>query len=92
MATPTPSCDGLPANAIVHGACGNWWTGGERSHCGSCHRTFTSLTAFELHRRGLRCNDPAAVGLVVRVERFGPLWGRASSDARREQLAALRSA
>lgn len=64
-----------PASAIVHGACGSWWTGAERSHCGGCCKTFTSLTSFEKHRKGLRCNDPASVGLVARQKPYGELWG-----------------
>lgn len=75
MTLPTPGCDGVPANAIVHGACGSWWTGAERSHCGGCHITLSSLTAFERHRRGLRCNDPATVGLIARQKPYGDLWG-----------------
>lgn len=64
-----------PANAITHGACGQWWTGAERSHCGGCHITLSSLTAFERHRRGMRCNNPEAVGLVAREKPYGTLWG-----------------
>ena len=76
---PTPSK--LPPNAIVHGACGRWWTGGERaSHCGSCHETFSSLTAFERHRRGLRCNPPTEVGLIAREKPFGTLWAIPGPD------------
>ena len=69
-----------PANAIRHGACKQWWTGAERSHCGGCHRTFTSLTSFEKHRKGLRCNDPATVGLVARQKPYGELWGLPAPD------------
>ncbi|MFJ4808529.1 FDXHR family putative zinc-binding protein [Streptomyces longwoodensis] len=70
MEHPTP----IPKNAIWHG-CGNWWTGEERSHCGGCHQTFTSLTSFERHRKGLRCNPPQEVGLVARQKPYGTLWG-----------------
>ncbi|MCX5202440.1 hypothetical protein OG897_13405 [Streptomyces sp. NBC_00237] len=69
--TPTP----IPNNAIQHGACGKWWSGAERSHASCCHETFSSLTAFERHRRGMRCNDPASVGLVARQKPYGTLWG-----------------
>jgi len=69
-----------PANAIRHGACKQWWTGAERSHCGGCHRTFTSLTSFEKHRKGLRCNDPTTVGLVARQKPYGELWGLPAPD------------
>jgi hypothetical protein len=75
MDTQTPTPTEIPPNAIRHGACGQWWTGAERSHCGGCHLTFTSLTSFERHRKGLRCNDPADVGLVPRDKPYGQLWG-----------------
>lgn len=75
MALPTPGKNGIPKNAIVHGACGAWWSGEERSHCGGCHVTLTGLTAFERHRRGMRCNPPETVGLVAREKPFGLLWG-----------------
>lgn len=75
-ATVTP-----PPTAIWHGACGKWWTGGERaSHCAGCCETFSSLTAFERHRRGLRCNPPAEVGLVARRKPFGTLWAIPGPD------------
>lgn len=70
-ATPTP----IPLNAVIHGECGFWWTGAERSHASCCHRTFSSLSAFDQHRKGLRCNPPESVGLVAREKPFGTLWG-----------------
>jgi hypothetical protein len=72
---PTPGCDGIPANAIVHGACKQWWTGNERSHASCCCRTFTSLTAFDRHRKGGHCNAPDTVGLIARQKPYGELWG-----------------
>lgn len=75
MSLPIPGFDGVPKNAIVHGACGSWWTGAERSHCGGCDQTFTGLTAFERHRKGMRCNPPGDVGLVARDKPYGTLWG-----------------
>lgn len=65
----------IPKNAVWHGECGLWWTGAERSHASCCHRTFSSLSAFDLHRKGLRCNDPAEIGLVAREKPYGTLWG-----------------
>jgi hypothetical protein len=70
---PTPAP--IPANAIRHGQCGSWWTGAERSHCGGCHATFSSLTSFERHRKGMTCNPPEEVGLVARQKPYGVLWG-----------------
>jgi hypothetical protein len=72
---PIPGRNGIPKNAIVHGACGSWWTGAERSHCGSCHLTYSSLTAFDRHRKAGQCQPPASVGLVPRVKPYGTLWG-----------------
>lgn len=67
---------------ITHGQCGKWWTGAERSHCGGCHEMFSSLTAFEKHRRGLRYNDPAGIGLEPREKPFGVLWGHPAPESR----------
>lgn len=80
---------------ITHGECGTWWLGKERSHASCCHRTFTCLSAFERHRRGLRCNDPSTVGLVPRPGPGGELWGwpaptggmRALYDSNNEEAA-----
>jgi hypothetical protein len=65
----------IPKNAVWHGECGSWWSGAERSHASCCHRTFSSLSAFDQHRKGLRCNDPESVGLVAREKPYGTLWG-----------------
>lgn len=80
MSLPIPGRDGIPENAIVH-TCGAWWTGNERSHCGGCHETFSSLTSFEIHRKGLTCNEPTSVGLVARTAKFGTVWGQRGPDA-----------
>lgn len=75
---PAPSP--LPAGAVTH-RCGAWWTGNRTSHCAAadCHRTFSSITAFDRHHRnlpggGVECIDPAAVGLVAVEKPFGILW------------------
>lgn len=80
MDTQTPTTTRIPASAIRRGQCNSWWTGTERSHCGGCCLTFSSLTAFERHRKGLRCNDPATVGLVARQKPYGDLWGLPGPD------------
>ena len=46
--------------------CGRTWTGATRCHCATCHASFTSVTAFDRHRRGFQCRPPAACGLVLR--------------------------
>jgi hypothetical protein len=44
------------------------WGGLKTAHCAACHETFTTVTAFDRHRRGLpddrHCVDPLSVGLV----------------------------
>lgn len=41
--------------------CANTWTGALVCHCASCHRTFTGIRAFDIHRTGGICNDPSQV-------------------------------
>jgi hypothetical protein len=84
------NADQIPANAVWHGQCKQWWTGEQRSHCGACHITLSSLTAFEIHRRGLRCNPPETVGLVARQAKFGTYWGQPGPDPDRAELRAGR--
>jgi hypothetical protein len=45
--------------------CGRTWTGSARCHCGTCHASFTSVTAFDRHRRTFQCRPPAECGLVM---------------------------
>lgn len=68
---------GLPDGAIRH-SCGAWWTGTRVAHCGGCHRSFSSTTAFDQHQRGgepgTLCRDPEQVGLVPVAKPYGVLW------------------
>ena len=83
MAERTPTHNTVagnrPRNAIGCGRCDNWWTGLTSCHCGACHRTFTGLRAFDMHRAGSHakgtrhCVDPATVGLVP-AGRAWPGW------------------
>jgi hypothetical protein len=50
---------------IACARCDNRWTGLRACHCSACHRIFTGIRGFDIHRRGGRCNDPATVGLVA---------------------------
>lgn len=81
ITAPTPP----PPSAIVHAACGQWWTGTGKHHCSGCCRTFTSITAFTAHRdgshaRGERhCLDPVAVGLIDAGHAY-PCWGIPGTD------------
>jgi len=51
-------------------ACGAHWFGLKTCHCTMCHRTFTTVSAFDKHRDGQHpndtrhCVDPATVGLI----------------------------
>lgn len=57
-------------------SCGARWGGAGRSHCGGCHRTFSSDSAWQRHRRDLRCRAPEDSGLIARENRYGGvLWG-----------------
>ncbi len=47
-------------------ACHTTWTGNRACHCRACCRSFSSVSAFDEHRRRFRCVDPATVGLVER--------------------------
>ncbi|MFE6785154.1 hypothetical protein ACFVFF_23145 [Streptomyces sp. NPDC057680] len=75
----------LPAAAIRHPACGQWWTGHTRSHCPVCHRTFSVDSAADKHRKGAygggrHCVDPQTVGLVAVQKPYGTLWQNPGSD------------
>jgi hypothetical protein len=59
--------------------CSTRWGGYNTAHCGGCHRTFTSVRSFDMHRRGGRCNDPAAFGLVVNSRGY---WAQAGTKPR----------
>ncbi|AEJ92194.1 hypothetical protein OPTIMUS_138 [Mycobacterium phage Optimus] len=46
--------------------CDARWGGVRTAHCGSCHETFSGLSAFEIHRagshsKGRYCLDPSTV-------------------------------
>jgi hypothetical protein len=82
---PIPGRNDIPAYAIVHGACGQWWTGLSRSHCPACHRTFSGETAANRHRSGKhgtdrRCVDPATVGLVAVQKPYGVMWSNPAPE------------
>lgn len=43
--------------------CDTEWTGLGKCHCGAreCHRTFSGVTLFDLHRSRGKCVDPATL-------------------------------
>lgn len=51
------------------GGCDKRWGGLKSAHCAKCHRTFTTVLAFDTHQRTLgrppECKDPSTVGLVL---------------------------
>lgn len=53
---------------VTCAGCSKEWGGLRTAHCSGCHRTFVSPNAFDLHqslkRFGVRCLEPATVGLV----------------------------
>jgi hypothetical protein len=68
-------------------------------HCGACHRSFLSLTAFDAHqdvdysrRPAVECRDPASLGMTPGGT---GVWGTPEGHARREatsaRFAAVRS-
>lgn len=53
-----------------------------QAHCSVCHRSFTGVTWFDLHRVGGTCRE---LGDLVEVD---GLWATAESHANRELLTA----
>lgn len=60
--------------------CSEAWSGKTTCHCGNCHHTFTSPTAFDQHRIGSltnntrTCADPADRGLVPVFKKYWSGW------------------
>jgi hypothetical protein len=63
--------------------CAARWSGSGTCHCGTqnCHQTFTGVGAFDRHRKGGTCNDPATVGLVPATGRAFQAWTFPSEDS-----------
>ena len=49
---------------ISCGTCPNTWTGNAKAHCSGCHRTFSTVGAFDRHRLRYECQNPAERGLI----------------------------
>lgn len=74
------------------GHCTNRWAGTNTAHCGTCHVTMSSPSAFDAHRRDHGCVNPATVGLV-RTDRAGyQVWGYPAADPATYQQINARSA
>lgn len=56
--------------------CGARWSGSQTCHCAApgCCRTFTGIGAFDRHRRGGTCADPATIGMVLAPGRAYDAW------------------
>jgi hypothetical protein len=67
------------------GRCPSRWAGNSTSHCGSCHLTFSSPSAFDDHRirKGPRegtCAKPADFGLVLHDRAGYQVWGHPGDE------------
>lgn len=70
----------LPGEAHC-GDCHRYWNSHREAHCAACCRHFASNAAFDAHRIGDVCNDPAAltrqdgrVRFALRKVRLGETW------------------
>lgn len=68
--------DGTPALPHSCGGCDSRWGGANTSHCGSCHRSYSSVGTFDLHRKGGTCLLPEEAGLILIGGRPYECWGR----------------
>ncbi len=65
--------------------CKRGWNGLKTCHCGACHQTFSTVKAFDQHRRGTyepdtrHCVNPADAGLIL-IGRHYECWGRAYGE------------
>jgi hypothetical protein len=73
----TRSADRLPHSC----RCGSRWAGKLTSHCGSCHRTFSGVGAFDRHRRGGVCLDPTGAGMALLSGRAYDAWGFPTTES-----------
>jgi len=44
--------------------CGQRWYGIDRAHCANCHRTFSDVESFDLHRVDHECRNPVALRMI----------------------------
>lgn len=78
-----------------HGRCDVRWAGERTSHCGSCHQTMTSPSAFDAHRNRRTgeggCFDPATVGMALHTRTGYEVWGFPLDEAASQHFRRLRS-
>jgi len=67
------------------GGCDNTWAGEtRRAHCSACHRTFSNIKSFDVHRYGdmkRRCRDPRILGLTETDGTWYDVQDETSEDA-----------
>jgi len=70
----------VPAEAHC-GDCHRYWRSHREAHCAVCCRHFASNAAFDAHRIGDTCNDPATLTrqdgrgrFILREVRLGQTW------------------
>lgn len=70
-----------PRGSVGHcGGCDAAWNALSVAHCATCHRTFTTVGAFDRHRRNGHCLDPDEIKQLVRKFRAGrEVWGWAGA-------------
>ncbi len=72
---------------LPHGHhCGTRWSGTATAHCGACCVTFVGIGAFDRHRRGGHCADPASIGMTIAPGRAYQAW--TTPDLRETEAAA----
>lgn len=55
--------------------CPRIWTGLAEAHCSECHRHFTSVKPFDIHRDQFRCIDPVRLRRLFPTQRHdGMVW------------------
>ena len=73
-------------------SCGARWTGASRAHFAGCHQTFSSDSAWQMHRRGLACRAPEDSGLIASNNPHGGvIWKRPGTWAAERERDRLRS-
>lgn len=56
--------------------CGARWSGNITCHAACCHRTFSGVESFDIHRRGGICRHPQDAGLHLIDGRAYECWGK----------------
>lgn len=70
--------------------CDTTWTALTWAHCGSCHRLFSGVTYFDLHRKDGSCVIPS--GLYEDGGVFSTAEGHQQRKERSESMARIRGA